>query len=301
MRKIPTALALGELRWEYVQDAQTLGGNATIFACRFAALGHTTRLAVPIGCDEPGDRAREILQSYGVDVSLLQSDPMGATNRVECAVAAEGRVFYQTLGSGKHLELEVTPELISDSQSADILYMSSATQGEVTAGATLRSVLESAGPSFKIYDIDCGQRVPTREELEAGLSVASVVHTRGEELPTLCEVLGLPELEPGLFAPAITERFGSSYCVVADPFAGVLISSIVGELVGLDRVRADTVDIRGWHEAFLAAVAHHVFRGSSLSTCCAAGMRYGDLIAMNSGALAMVGPESLALVTAADE
>jgi hypothetical protein len=30
-------------------------------------------------------------------------------------------------------------------------------------------------------------------------------------------------------------------------------------------------------------------------------MRYGDLIAMNSGALAMVGPESLALVTAADE
>jgi sugar/nucleoside kinase (ribokinase family) len=210
-------------------------------------------------------------------------------------------VSYQTLGSGKHLDIEVTPELISDSQSADILYMSSATQGEVTAGATLRSVLESAGPSFKIYDIDCGQRVPTREELEAGLSVASVVHTRGEEVPTLCEVLGLPELEPGLFAPAITERFGSSYCVVADPFAGALISSIVGELVGLDRVRADTVDIRGWHEAFLAAVSHHVFRGSSLSRCCAAGMRYGDLSAMNSGALPMVGPESLALVTAADE
>jgi hypothetical protein len=113
--------------------------------------------------------------------------------------------------------------------------------------------------------------------------------------------LGLPELEPGLFAPAITERFGSSYCVVADPFAGALISSIAGELVGLDRVRPDTVDIRGWHEAFLAAVTHHVFRGSSLSRCCAAGMQYGDLSAMNSGALAMVGPESLALVTASGE
>ena len=301
MRKVPTALALGELRWEDAHDVLTLGGSATIFACRFAALGHATQLAAAIGCDELGEGARETLQSFAVDVSLLQPEPMGATRRVECALVAEGKGSYLHSVSGKHRELELTPELIRGSQSADILYVNSATLGQVTAGATLWSVIECAGPSFKIYDIDCGQRVPTREELEAGLSVASVVHTRGEELPTLCEILGLPELEPGLFAPAITERFGSSYCVVADPFVGALISSIAGELVGLDRVRAETVDIRGWHEAFLAAVTHHVFRGASLSRCCAAGMRYGDLSAMNSGALAMIGSESLALVTASEE
>lgn len=301
MRKVPTALAVGELRWDHAQDVRALGGSATIFACRFAALGHPTQLAAPIACDELGENARETLQSYGVDASLLQPDPTGVTRRVECALVTEGRVSYHHSVSGKHRELELTPDLMSSSQSADILYMNSTTQGEVTSGATLLSIIEDSGPSFKIYDIDCGERVPTREELEVGLSVASVVHTRGDELPTLCEVLGLPELEPGLFAPAITERFGSSYCVVADPFAGALVSSVAGELVGLDRVRADTVDIRGWHEAFLAAFAHHVFRGSSLSRCCAAGMRYGDLSAMTSGALAIVGPESLALVTALDE
>lgn len=300
MRKIPTALALGELRWEYVQGVPSLGGGAAAFACRFAALGHATQIATRIGGDQLGERATELFQSLGVDVSLIQRDAVGMTSRVEGFLSADGAFSYLDTFSEKPLEVEVTPDLLGNSEIADILYMNSTAQGGLVSGATLRAVVERTGPSFKIYDIDCSQRAPNREQLEEGLSIASVVHTRGDELPMLCDLLGLPNLEPGLFAPAITERFGASYCVVADPFAGALISSVAGELVGLDRVRESAVDSRGWHEAFLAALAHHVFQGSSLVRCCEAGMRYGDTVAVSSGAVGAALAEDVDAVKAGD-
>ena len=123
-----------------------------------------------------------------------------------------------------------------------------------------------------------------------------MVSLRGREISKVCELLGLPDLEPGLLAPAMTERFGVSYCIVSDPLAGALISSIAGEQVGLDLFRQKTVDILGWHETFLAAFVHHVFEGSSLMRCCGAGMQYGDAVAATAGALAPLSEDVLALV-----
>jgi sugar/nucleoside kinase (ribokinase family) len=218
------------------------------------------------------------------------------TATIACEISSEGKLSSVRVPSEGSMDIGVTPELIATAENADMLYFSSFMQGGRSSGAALRYILERTGPSFKIYDIECRVRLPTRDELVSGLSVASLVYTRGEDLPLLCELLGLPDLEPGLFASAITERFGPSYCVVADPYAGALISSIVGEQVGLDQVRESTVDIRGWHEAFLAALIHHIFGGSSLSTCCAAGMRYGDVVAALPGSMTKVHPTELMLV-----
>lgn len=300
MRKNPTALAMGALRWENAAGSLTLGGNATVFACRVAELGHPSQLAACIGGDELGDRAIDLLSSFGVGLSLVQRDSLGITDRVDCALLAESAPSYHRLISDSSLSMRPTSELLVSSDNADILYINSSSQGASASSATFRHVLENAGPSFKIYDIDCGEGFPTREDLDAGLTVASVVHARGRDIPVLCDLLGLPHLEPGLFAPAITERFGASYCVVADPFEGALISSIAGEQVGLDRVRESTFDIRGWHEAFLAGFAHHVFRGSSLSFCCAAAMRYGDSVALSGGAVERVAAEALSIIKAVD-
>lgn len=298
MKKKPTAIALGELRWEDVRTAQTLGGSAAVFACRLAALGVSVRLAARLGADSPGNSAIALLKNFGVDVGLIQRELGGTTNCVAHLSVSEPVSPQST--SDSHLEVEPSADLLSSANDDDILYFHSFMQGGRSSGEALRQFVTQSGPSFKIYDIDCSERVPTREQLEAGFAVASAVYVRGEELPVLCDLLGLPLLEPGLFASAIIERFGPSYCLVADPFAGALIASIVGEQVGIGLAREETVDVRGWHEAYLAAFVYHVFRGSSLSHCCAAGMRYGDLVAMTSGALEPLPAELIALVTSVE-
>jgi len=289
MGRNPNALVLGELRSEHAQGARTLGGSAVHFACFFAALGHDVQLAARVMGSEEGARDIDLLQAIGVDTTLLQREGIGSFFHAPTSEVPH-------MDSDDILELAVSPGLLSSGLEADIVFFSSFTQGGSVSGDTLTKFLSHNGPSFKIYDIHCGKRLPIREHLEEGLSVASVAHVRGCDIPILCDLLGLPHLEPGLLAPALTERFGVSYCVVTEPREGALVSSIVGEQIGVDSVQKDLISTRGWHEAFLAAFTHHVFCGSPLSRCCVAGMRYGDFIASRTDVLGVVPPEVVEFV-----
>ena len=285
MRKNPLILSLGDITWDQLPSGLVLGGSAATFACRLGALGRTVRLVGSVGRDQAGARALRELQAFGVDAALVQRHPTLATSFVQVVVSSDGTPEYSTSSADAAGVIEENPELLDAADGVEVLYWNSSTQREPVAGATLRKFIRISPPSFKVYDVDCSRQLPTREDLELSLEVASVVSLRGRDIAKVCELLGLPDLEPGLLAPAMTERFGASYCIISDPLAGALVSSIAGEQVGLDLFRQATVDLTGWHETFLAAFVHHVFEGSSLMRCCGAGMQYGDAVAATPGAL----------------
>lgn len=293
MKKDPLILALGDIRFDVRLDGSFLGGAATAFAARCAALGRKTRCAGVVGADSQGERALSELSSWRVDTSLVQRHPTEATESVEIETQSNGAFSVRSRipGAGAHLEL--TPELRDAVEEVDIFFWSSGTQRGSKTGDTFRALLEVSPPSFKIFDIDCSIVVPTRDELEVGLAVASVVHIRGGDMSTVCEILGLPDLEPGLLAPAITERYGASYAVIADPLEGTLIASIVGEQVGIDLSKEPREDLLGWHEALLAGFVHHVFMGSSLARCCGAAVEYAQVVAATRGAVCPVSVPAL--------
>jgi fructokinase len=296
MRKDPLILSFGDIIWDQRPSGLSLGGSAATFAGRVAALGRTVRLVGAVGADEAGDRALRELQSFGVDTALVQKAPGLSTSVAQTLVSSDGTPSCSPAGAGASGAVQENSELLATAEYVEVLYWNSSTQREPVAGATLKEFLRCGPPSFKVYDVDCSWHLPTREDLENSLEVASVVSLRGRDISKVCELLGLPDLEPGLLAPAMTERFGVSYCTVSDPLAGALISSIAGEQVGLDLFRQTTVDTLGWHETFLAAFVHHVFEGSSLMRCCGAGMQYGDAVAATAGALAPLSEDVLALV-----
>lgn len=296
MRKNPLILSFGDIRWYQLPIGLSLAGSAAAFACRLAALGRTVRIVGSVGGDEVGERALRELQSFGVNVSLVQTHVALSTSVAQIVLPSDGTQAYSMNSAGAAGAIEESPQLLESADDAEVLYWNSSTQREPVAGATFEKFLNVSPPSFKVFDIDCSHYLPTREDLEASLEIASVVSVRGQDISKVCELLGLPELEPGLLAPAITERFGVSYCVVADPLAGALVSSIAGEQVGLDLFRQKTVDVLGWHEALLAAFVHHVFEGSSLMRCCGAGMEYADAVAATSGALMPLSEDVLARV-----
>ena len=296
MRKNPLTLSFGDVTWDQLPTGLSLGGSAATFAGRLAALGRTVRLVASVGGDEAGDRALRELQSFGVDVALVQKHRGLCTSVTQAVVTSDGTTTYFSASAGASGVIEENPELLDAAGDVEVLYWNSSTQREPQAGATLKKFLSISPPSFKVYDVDCSYQLPTREDLEASFEVASVVSLRGREISKVCQLLGLPDLEPGLLAPAITERFGVSYCIVSDPLGGALVSSIAGDQVGLDIFRQTTVDLIGWHEALLAAFVHHVFNGSSLMRCCGAGMQYGDAVAATPGALAPLSEDVLALI-----
>lgn len=288
MRKDPLTIALGDIRLDSTPSGSSLGGAGATFAVRLAALGRTVRCAGVIGMDSQGDGLLSDLSSRRVDTSLVQRHAYEATEVAQFETLSDGTFTMGARVRGAGACLELTQELRDAVDEADIFFWSSVTQRDPGTGSALKALLDASPPSFKVFDIDCSVVIPTRDELEFGLAVASVAHIRGRDISTVCEILGLPDLEPGLLAPAITERYGVSYSVLADPLQGALISSIVGEQVGIDLSGESREDLLGWHEALLAGFVHHVFVGSSLARCCSAATEYAQAVAVTMGSTSRV-------------
>lgn len=288
MKKDPLTLALGDIRWETTPTGTSLGGAAAAFAARLAALGRSVRCAGIVGADSRGDNALVELAAWRVDTALVQRDIAEETESVQLDVLDDGTSVVRSHTRGAAANFAWTPELQEAADELDVLFWSSVTQRDPISAETFSRFLEGSPPSFKVFDIDCASGIPTQGELEAGLAVASVAHIRGRDLVAVCRILGLPDLEPGLLGPALTERFGVSYAVLADPLQGALISSIVGEQVGMDIKRENRGDLLGWHEALLAGFVHHVFLGSSLARCCGAAVQYAQAVGGTNGSVAQV-------------
>lgn len=286
MKKSATILAIGDLYWEPTTSGRSLSGSAAVFAARLAALTRTVDIASVVGRDGDGDEARRCMEELSVGVSLVQRHSTLPTQVVAATASNVPLSAY----------LDSQPELLERAETYDVLYFSSRLQEYSTSRETLRKFLAVSPPSFKVYDVLCSGGVPQLESLTAGLEVASVLHLRRAELPVVCSVLGLPEMEPGLLGSAMPERFGVSYCVITDPREGVVVTSIVGEQISVAPHLTKVVDLRGWEEAFLAAFVHHAMKGSSLERCCVAGMHYGDLSASGMGPLHPCSKEDLAAV-----
>jgi sugar/nucleoside kinase (ribokinase family) len=288
MKKDPVTLAVGDIRWETTLAGVSLGGSAAVFAARLSALGRKVRCAGILGADKRGDAALAELASWHVDAELVQRHPSEVTEEAQLEIRSDGTSVVRSHTRGAAANLAWTPELQDAADEVDILFWSSETQRDPISAATFKKFIDGCPPSFKVFDIDCAAGVPTQAELEAGLAVASVAHIRGRDLAIVCRVLGLPDLEPGLLAPALTERYGVSYAVLADPLQGALISSIVGEQVGMELTRESAGDLLGWHEAFLAGFVYHVFLGSSLARCCGAATQYAQAVGATNGAVSRI-------------
>lgn len=289
MKSTKAILAIGDLSWEVDRDSRSLGGSAATFAARLAALDRPVEIATVIGGDADGEEALRRLEEMGVGVSLIQRHAKALSSSVAAHMDREFPACSFLLPQ---------PELLERAEDWEVLYFSSLLQQYPTSADTLRKFLAVSPPSFKVYDMFSGGRVPSLASLEEGLGVASVVHLRQSEVPMLCGVLGLPTMEAGLLTATFPERFGVSYCIITDPREGIVVTSIVGEQISVAPAVSEFTDLRGWEEAFLAGFVHHVIKGSSLDRCAVAGMQYADLCASGHGHLNPCSREDLAMIAA---
>lgn len=92
--KKPAILSLGEVLWDQFPEESRFGGAPANFACHSAALGGSVFMASALGDDREGRRAIEVLRSYKVDTSLVQTKEDAPTGTVEISLNASGQPTF---------------------------------------------------------------------------------------------------------------------------------------------------------------------------------------------------------------
>ena len=264
-----TDAQVGRVRW-------SSGGSATNVAVTVAALGGEVRLLTRVGDDPAAEVALRAARQAGVDLSLVQRDPVEPTGLCFVVVSPGGeRTFFSARGANANLAMPGDAVGLLDGLGG--LHLSGYGLLEGSHRETALALVESAARRGLASSLDlCLPLVEAhRDELLGLLPRIGVVFGNEREA---CALAGAPAASA---AEGLVAR-GAPVVVVKGGGAGCRIASSGGAL-DVPGVAVAAVDTTGCGDAFVAGFLHALSRGAAFPLCGALGNVLGALAATRPG------------------
>lgn len=243
------------------------GGDASNFAVAASRAGGSVSMLTRLGNDQFGEAFMKLWRNEGIDVSLVERDPMAPTGLYFIARNPAGHDFtyYRAGSAASRMAPEFLPEEAIDR--AGLLHVTGVTQGiSITACDTALRAMESAKKAGVLVSYDPNYR-PTlwslaraRAIIHASMAMADIIFPSMEEAQTM---LGVTDPEQ-----ALEHYLGicSGIVVLKLGPEGALIASAEKRL-RVDPIRVKTLDASGAGDTFAGAFATAYLEGRPLEWC----------------------------------
>lgn len=259
-------LSFGEIIWDVYPDRQCLGGAPLNFAAHAARHDLDTVMLSAVGADSLGEQALLQLREWGIgtdSVNILEGIPTG-TCRVTLDRFSVPHYDLREDVAWDHIPCENITE------NADMLYFGTLALRSSYNFDQLQTLLQKR--PFRRVFADVNIRAPFYSEktVRFALEHATVLKISDEELPIVCEVLGIVETED--FEPIIRtlgRRFGQLQTIVLTRGEKGACAYDVAEhrFYYVDAVPTKVVSTVGAGDSFAAAFLAYYERGESLDSC----------------------------------
>lgn len=254
---------IGEVLWDVVGNAETLGGAPVNFAYHARQLGCEACAISSIGYDQRGDRALQILAENGVDVSHITRVEEAPTGYVQARVDSAGVADYEFPDSVAWDRIRIDPLTEELAARIDAVCFGSLAQRSELSRTTIAGYLQQL-PSqvLKIYDLNLRQSFYSAEIIRSSLRSANILKLNDDEIDL---VAGLEGLEGGLDKQMrqLAGRYDLSLVILTRGPQGSLLVSLdeVSEHPGC---QVEIVDTIGAGDSFTAVIAVGMLKGYSL-------------------------------------
>lgn len=251
----PAIISFGEVLWDLFPEGERFGGAPANFACHAAILGGKVSMASAVGDDARGRESMRILQSFGVDVSLLQVIPDAPTGTVGVTLDAQGKPTFTIHQGSAWDRLCWQPELQSPIEKSDAVYFGTLGQRFDTSRATIRQAMNVARSAGIPRVLDINLRPPFFDAtmIRESTELASVLKLSDDELPEVCAACDIKSSQPPQELLGRLQREQSLELVIMTRGAeGAMLASSQGivEQPGIPTTVRDTV---GAGDSFTAA------------------------------------------------
>ncbi len=289
MNSPKTIVGLGEILWDLLPGGKQLGGAPANFAHHAAQLGDDGLPASRVGTDPLGEEIIQRLETLGLSTEFIQRDSDRATGTVNVTVGEDGQPSYEIVENVAWDRLEWSPEWLALAARCDAVCFGSLAQRNEVSKRTIAQFLERAGSrALTIFDINLRQHYHDPETLEKGLRLSRVAKMNDEELPRITTAMGITFKDEETAARELLRRFElEMVCVTRGAKGSLLVEKSGGRSVHPGHV-VQVADTVGSGDAFVAALAYHVLRGSTLEKINAAANRLGAFVATQRGATPML-------------
>ena len=276
----PLVAGIGEVLWDKFPDGDRLGGAPANFAFHAAQLGAQARVVSRIGCDPDGERLGLELRRRGLSTEYLQTDAAHPTGTVLVQVEA-GQPTYTITPSVAWDFLEPTAALQNLAPQLDAICFGTLAQRNSVSRDTIRQVIAACrADALRLFDINLRQTFYTRDDIEFGLSHATVLKLNAEELAVMGRMYGCQtDVTDRLF-----ERFPLDLIAVTRGAQGCELHTR-RETVNSAGLPVQCVDAVGAGDAFSAMLALGLLKKLSLQEIADRCNRIGAHVASQPGAM----------------
>lgn len=276
-------VGLGEVLWDLLPQGKQLGGAPANFAYISGVLGHRAIVASATGADALGRELRRQFEELKLDTSFLQNDPAHPTGTVKVSLDPRGQPEYEIEQDVAWDFLEWTPQWQQLASQAHAICFGSLAQRSAVSRATIRSFLSASRPeAIRIFDVNLRQNFYSAEVLRESFRLANMAKLNDSELPIVMRSLVLSGADERSAAESLRRTFGLKLlCVTRGERGSLLVRE--GDFDEHPGFSVRVHDLVGAGDAFTAALAHHVLRGSPLSVVNEAANRMGAWVASQTG------------------
>lgn len=288
-----TIIGIGETVWDMLPTGKQLGGAPLNFAFFAGNLGAHSYIVSAIGHDPLGDEALEAMKRTGIDLSLLQRNPL-PTSRVLVTLGEGGEPKYEIVEGVAWDAIECTEEALERIRTADaVCWGSLAQRSDKSRENMLRMIDAAPAQCMKVFDINIRQHFYSEPLIRASLERADVLKLNEDELPLLKEMFGLKG-DNAEAIHSVIERFGLETVIFTQ---GARCSEIFGReglLSSIGTPKVNVADTVGAGDSFTAAYITSILNGRSVAQAHDTAVKVSAFVCTQPGAVNPLPPDLLA-------
>lgn len=256
-------VSCGEVLWDLFPGAERFGGAPANFACHAAILGGEVTMLSAVGEDVRGASAIRILQSFGIDISLVQRVACAPTGSVGVSVDPAGKPGFEIHAGSAWDRIEWSAALESCIENSDAIYFGTLGQRGAVSRATIQRALVVAKACGILRVLDINLRSPFFDStlIRDSIALASVLKMSDEELPEVASACGIALDEtPEVMLRELLARYQLDLVALTRGADGALLISR-DEIIAHPGVPSIVRDTVGAGDSFTAALVLGLLRG----------------------------------------
>ena len=254
--EINPVVCFGEILWDMLPDGQQPGGAPLNVAFHLNKLGIGTSILSKVGDDLNGIELEVLMDRWGIDSHLVQSDQKYPTSEVLAKIDSSNEVTYEIVFPVAWDFIDYLPSAIDEIASAHyFVFGSLSSRNEITRN-TLFKLLQTE--AIKVFDINLRPPFYNRDLLADLFISADIVKFNEAELDMTQMLFGGPSNSEAAQVAYLRNRFNISEVIVtkgqfgATYYKGQSVYSAWG-------CEVEVKDTIGSGDSFLAAfIANHL-------------------------------------------
>lgn len=283
----PVIISLGEVLWDLFPDGARFGGAPANFACHAAALDARVSMISAIGDDLQGREAIEILNGYGVDVSMIELIAGASTGSVGVDLDELGVPIFTIHEDAAWDRIAWSSSLEAKVLEANAVYFGTLGQrGEISREMTHRLLVAAEAVGIpRVLDVNLRQPYFDSDLIRESIERCSILKFSDSELSEVaiaCEISGESHSEGIL--QALRDRYMLDVVAMTRGPKGALIVAAdeIIDQAGIPVTIADTV---GAGDAFAARLVTGILSGEELTIVAREACENAALVCSQNGAV----------------